>query len=99
MGFGEPDIATAPQAASANRLCVRSFDAGPGSIGLPELRRILLLASVLQGLVLLARLESDDARLTLGPGAAGPQRAWRTIPAGEPRLEHHAVLWVGVGQP
>jgi len=87
--FGEPDIATAPQAAPANGLLVRRFDAGPGGIVLLEVRRALLVTGGLQGFVLLACLQPDEARFTLGPGATGAQRARRTVPAGEPGSVHY----------
>src|SRR4051794_29614281 len=62
-----------------------------GRVARPELRRRLSLPGGVQRLVVLARLQADDPRLELGPGAAGAQRARRAVLPGEAGLEDHAV--------
>src|SRR5689334_3789414 len=98
-GLGQADVAALPQAAPADRLTVGSLDAGPSGIVQAERRGALLFSCGLQRLVMLACLQSDDARLALGFGAAAPQRAWCAVPGGEPGLEHRALLRVGARQP
>src|SRR5690349_9665788 len=75
------------------------FDARPGRVPRPELLGFLLAASRLQRLVLLTRQQPDDPRLLLRPRALRPRRTRRATLAREPRLEGHAVLRGGVGEP
>ena len=69
------DVAAAAQAATADGLCVRSLDPGTGGVAFPERCSLLVPARTLKRLETLARLQPDDARLALGTGAAGAQRA------------------------
>src|SRR3712207_2706465 len=75
------------------------FDAGPRGVPLAELVGALPPPCGLQRLEVLPRLQADDARLELGPGAARAEGAGRAVLAGEARFPGHARLGVGVGQP
>src|SRR5262245_60093419 len=78
---------------------MRALNTGPRRILSPELFGRLPAPRRLQSFVVLTRLQTDDAGLDLRLGASWAQRTRRAILAGEPRLERHAVLGVGVGQP
>src|SRR4051812_39617166 len=67
----EAEVAGVAQAAAADGLLVGGLDPGPGRVARPELRRRLSSPGGVQRLVVLARLQADDPRLELGPGAAG----------------------------
>jgi hypothetical protein len=92
----EPDIAASPQSAAADRLFMCSLNACACGVALFEIFRRLMLSGGLQRLMMLTRLQSNDAGLSLGFGALGPQRARRTILGGKSCLEHSAVLRIGV---
>jgi hypothetical protein len=73
-----------------------SLNACACGVALFEIFRRLMLSGGLQRLMMLTRLQSNDAGLSLGFGALGPQRARRTILGGKSCLENSAVLRIGV---
>src|SRR5208337_4825277 len=92
----DPDIAASPQSAATDRLFMCSLNACACGVTLFEIFRRLMLSGGLQRLMMLTRLQSNDAGLSLGFGALGPQRTRRTILGGKSYLEHSAVLRIGV---
>src|ERR1019366_4496360 len=92
----DPDIAASPQSAATDRLFMCSLNACACGVALFEIFRRLMLSGGLQRLMMLTRLQSNDAGLSLGFGALGPQRTRRTILGGKSCLEHSAVLRIGV---
>src|SRR5208283_5227292 len=92
----DPDIAASPQSAATDRLFMCSLNACACGVALFEIFRRLMLSGGLQRLMMLTRLQSNDAGLSLGFGALGPQRTRRTILGGKSYLEHSAVLRIGV---
>src|SRR4051794_29462751 len=69
--LGEAEVAGMAQAAAADGLLVGGLDAGARRVARAELGRRLPVPGGVQSLVVLARLQADDPRLELGPGAAG----------------------------
>src|SRR3954447_25528680 len=93
------DIPAPSQTAPPDRLFMSPLDPRSRRVPRPELLRPLLAAGRLQRLVLLTRQQPDDPRLLLRSRALRPRGTRRAILAGEPRLEDHAVLRVGVREP
>src|SRR5512142_1778786 len=78
---------------------MRALNARPGRVPRPELFGRLPAAGPLQRLVMLTRLQPDDPWFLLRLRALRPERTRRAILPREARLEGHAVLRVGVGEP
>src|SRR5512135_2809505 len=78
---------------------MRALDSGPRRVLQPELLGRLPASRRLQRFVLLTRLQPNDAGLVRRLGALRAEWTGRAILAGEPRLENHTVLGVGIGQP
>ena len=95
--LAKADVASPAYAGAADGLGMRCFDAGARGIVLAELVGELPTPRGLERLEVLARLQADDARLQLGPGAARAERTGRAILAGKACFPGHASLWVGVG--
>ena len=99
MRLDQPHIARVPQATPAPTLRVGAFNARPWSILLVERFCRLPFSGVLECLIRLTRLESDEARLLLGPRTLCPVWTRRTVLAGKAHLPHHAILGLGVREP
>src|SRR5215210_3800881 len=99
MRLGEPNIARLPQPTPADALRVGAFDARPWGILLVERDGGLPFAEVLEGLILLTRLQTDETRLLLGPRTVGSGWTRRTVLAGKTHLPHHAIFRVGIREP
>ena len=65
MRFGLPDVTALPQAAAPDGLLVRSLDTGTRSVLAAEFFSFLPLASRTQRLMMLPRLQTNEARLQL----------------------------------
>src|SRR2546428_13970977 len=91
IGLCEPDITRLPEATPADALRMGALDACPRGILLIECFGCLPLPCCLQGLILLPRLESQEAWLLLGPRTLRPVGARRAIFAGKAHLPHHAL--------
>src|ERR1700753_581411 len=97
--FSGAVVTRAAKATAMDGLGMGALDPGAGSVTGPECLGLLVLARALQRLEVLALLQPDDTRLTLGPGAVRTQGARRAVPAREAHLEGHAVLGPGIRQP
>src|SRR5436305_15082967 len=99
MRLGEPDIARLPEATPADALRVGALDACPRRILTPERFGRLPLPCGLQSLVLLSRLEPQEAWLLLGPSTLRPVGTRGAILPGKARLPRHAIFRIGVREP
>ena len=99
MRLGQPNIPCLSEPTPADALRMSPLDAGPRGILLSEFFGRLPVPRGLQRLLVLARLESQEAGLLLGPCTLGSVETRRAIFASKAHLPRHPILRIGVREP
>src|SRR5689334_12533598 len=99
MRLGQPNISRLPEATPADALRMRALNACPRGVLLIKLFGRLVVSRGVQRLIVLARLETHDARFLLGPGTLGSVSAGRAILPGKTCFPRHPILGIGIREP